>query len=221
VRGLYAIVDVDFLAQQRVPLLTFVDALLPAGPAALQLRAKSLGARETLALLKAVRVRCAPLGIPVFANDRPDLAVLAECAGVHLGQTDLAVGAARGLAPGLAIGVSTHRLEEVDAALRQRPAYVAFGPVFATGSKSDAEAVVGLTALAEASRRCQAAAVPLVAIGGLTPERVALVAESADAGAMISGLLPAAGVPAVAANAARLHALLGGRPSFTGAVAGR
>jgi thiamine-phosphate pyrophosphorylase len=222
VRGLYAIADVDFLAQHQLAPLAFVDALLPAGPAAIQLRAKSLGARETLALLRAIRARCAPLGIPVFANDRPDLAVLAECAGVHLGQTDLAVMDARRLSPGLAIGISTHRLEQVDGALLERPAYVAFGPVFATGTKSDAEVVVGLPALAEAARRCHAVGVPLIAIGGLTLERVALVAESADGGAMISGLLPAGGVPMVAANAFRLHALLGGsRPSPTGAVAGR
>jgi thiamine-phosphate pyrophosphorylase len=223
VRGLYAIADVDFLAQRRVPPLAFVDALLPAGPAAIQLRAKSLGARETLALLKAMRARCAPLGIPVFANDRPDLAVLAECAGVHLGQTDLAITDARRLAPGLAIGISTHRLEEVDWALPHRPTYVAFGPIFATGSKADAEAVVGLPALAEAARRCRSAGVPLVAIGGLTPERAASVAEYADAGAMISALLPAAGLAEVTAHAARLHALLGGdtSSSLTGGAAAR
>lgn len=221
-RGLYAIADVDFLAQRRVAPLALVDALLPARPAAIQLRAKSLGARETLALLRAIRARCAPLGIPVFANDRPDLAALAECAGVHLGQTDLVITDARRLAPGLAIGISTHRLEEVDWALRHQPTYVAFGPVFATGSKADAEAVVGLPALAEAARRCRAAGVPLVAIGGLTLERAALVAEYAAGGAMISALLPAGGLPMVTANAARLHALLGGGAgSLIGGAAAR
>jgi thiamine-phosphate pyrophosphorylase len=210
VRGLYAIADIDFLAQHGVPPLAFVDAVLTARPAALQLRAKSLGARDTLALLRAIQARSAPLRVPVFCNDRPDLAVLSGCAGVHLGQTDLRISDVRRLAPELAVGLSTHRLEELDAALAGNPAYIAFGPVFATASKADAEPIVGLPALAEAGRRCRARGVPLVAIGGLSLERAYLVAESADAGAFISALLPESGLPGVGELASRLQRALGG-----------
>lgn len=209
-RGLYAIVDADFLTERRLPPLPYLEALLSAHPAAVQLRAKSLGARETLALLRLLSARCAAEQVPFFANDRPDLAILARCAGVHLGQTDLSPVDARQLSSELAIGLSTHRLEEVDRALQHRPAYVAFGPVFATSTKPDAEPVVGLDALAEAARRCRAARVPLIAIGGLTLERASLVAPWADAGAVISALLPFDGLPGVAGAARQLHAALGG-----------
>jgi thiamine-phosphate pyrophosphorylase len=205
-RGLYAIADIDVLRARGVSPVGFVEALLPARPAALQLRAKSLGARETLALLRALRGPCTAYSVPLFANDRPDLAVLAGCDGAHLGQADLSLADARQVAPGLALGVSTHSLEELDRALAERPAYVAFGPVFSTSSKANPEPVVGLAALTEAGRRCRAAGVPLVAIGGLTLERAALVAEVADAAALISALLPDTGLGGVQAVAVRLQA---------------
>lgn len=209
-RGLYAIADVDFLSQRQIEPLAFVEAVLSVRPAALQLRAKSLGPRDTLSLLRAVQALGAAQNVPIFANDRPDLALLAGCHGVHLGQNDLGIADTKRLAPQLAVGLSTHRLEELDLALLERPAYIAFGPVFATSSKLDTEPVVGLIALAEASRRCRAARVPLVAIGGLSLDRAALIAQSADAGAVISALLPALGLPGVARAAALLHQALGG-----------
>jgi thiamine-phosphate pyrophosphorylase len=222
VRGLYAIVDLEFLAARRVPPLAFVDALLDVPPCALQLRAKSCGGRETLELLRAIQARCGRRGVPLFCNDRPDLAVLAGCAGVHLGQTDLTIADTRRLAPELAIGISTHGLEQLDLALRDRPSYVALGPIFATDSKPDAEPVVGLAVLAEAAQRCRAAGVPLVAIGGLNLQRAALIGELADAGASISSLLPAGGLSDVARVAGLCHTLLGGRArSATGAAAER
>jgi thiamine-phosphate pyrophosphorylase len=210
VKGLYAIIDVDFLTERRLSPIPYLEAVLSAHPAAVQLRAKSLGARQTLALLRVLSARCASEHVPFFANDRPDLAILASCDGVHLGQTDMDLVDARRLSSELAIGVSTHRLDEVDVALRQRPAYVAFGPVFSTASKPDAEPVVGLEALAEAARRCRVARVPLVAIGGLTLERAPLIAPWADAGAVISALLPSEGLSGVSESAQRLHAALGG-----------
>ena len=213
-KGLYAIVDVDFLLQRGVEPLPFAEAVLAARPAAVQVRAKSAGARDALALLRVVQARAAVLGVPVFANDRPDLALLAGCAGVHLGQDDLGLGDARRLGPALALGVSTHDLGQLDAALAaplaERPAYVAFGPVFHTSSKRDPEPIVGLPALAEASRRCRAAGVPLLAIGGLSLARAADVADLAELGAVISALLPEEGLPGVTRAARALHAALGG-----------
>jgi len=214
VKGLYAIVDVDFLLQRAVEPLPFAAAVLAARPAAVQVRAKSSGARDTLALLRAVQARAAGLGVPVFANDRPDLALLAGCAGVHLGQADLSLADARRLGPALALGVSTHGLGQLDDVLArapaERPAYVAFGPVFHTSSKRDPEPVVGLEALVEASRRCRAARVPLLAIGGLSLGRAPEVAAFADLGAVISALLPEEGLGGVTRAARDLHAALGG-----------
>jgi thiamine-phosphate pyrophosphorylase len=210
VRGLYAIVDLDFLSQRGVDPLAFADAVLVARPAALQLRAKSAGARETLELLRAIQARASARGVPLFANDRPDLALLAGCSGVHLGQADLALGDARRLAPELALGVSTHGLEQLDRALAERPAYVALGPIFRTSTKRDPDPVVGLELLAEASRRCRAAGVPLLAIGGLSLDNAAAVSRWAELGAVISALLPASGLAGVSAAASDLHVALGG-----------
>lgn len=210
VRGLYAIVDLDFLSQRGVDPLAFADAVLAARPAALQLRAKSKGARDTLELLRALQARASARDVPLFANDRPDLALLAGCRGVHLGQTDLGLADARRLAPELALGVSTHGLEQLDRALAERPAYVALGPIFQTSSKRDPDPVVGLKLLAEASRRCRAVGVPLLAIGGLSLDNAPSVARWAELGALISALLPPSGLAGVTAAAAALHAALGG-----------
>ena len=107
VKGLYAIIDADFLTERRLEPLLYLEAVLSAHPAAVQLRAKSLGARETLALLRLLSGRCAAEHVPLFANDRPDLAILANCAGVHLGQTDIDLLDARRLSSALAIGISS------------------------------------------------------------------------------------------------------------------
>jgi len=188
-----------------------VECLLEARPAALQLRAKSLGARVALELARRISELCQACQVPFFVNDRPDLALLSASVGVHLGQHDLPLGEARRVAPGLQFGLSTHRLEEVDRALVERPDYLALGPIFATASKRDPEPVVGLDILAEAGRRCRQAGIPLVAIGGIDAARAPQVAASAVAGAVISALLPPGGLPEVSAAARRLHALLGGR----------
>src|SRR5262249_28090692 len=129
-RGLYAIVDVDFLRSAEVPWLAFAEEVLSARPAALQLRAKSAGAPGPLERLRALKPLCSRAGVPLFANDRPDLAVLAGCQGVHVGQEDLAVREVRRFSKSLRIGVSTHDLAQLDAALLEKPDYVAFGPVF-------------------------------------------------------------------------------------------
>jgi thiamine-phosphate pyrophosphorylase len=210
VRGLYAIVDCDYLAARGFAPMPFLERLLEAQPAAIQLRAKSAGARVTLALARSMSTACRAVGVPFFVNDRPDLALLSGSVGVHLGQHDLSLEDARRVGPSLQLGLSTHRLEQVESALSERPHYLAFGPVFATASKRDPEPVVGLAALASAAQRCRQARVPLVAIGGIDESRAAQVALAADAGAVISALLPAGGLPEVTATARRLHSALGG-----------
>jgi thiamine-phosphate pyrophosphorylase len=208
--GLYAIVDCDFLAKRGVSVTAFFEQVLTARPAAIQLRAKQMGARATLALARPMAQACAACQVPFFVNDRPDLAWLAGSLGAHLGQHDLSLEDARRLTPTLRFGVSTHRLEEVQAALAQRPDYLAFGPVFSTQSKRDHEPVVGLDGLARAAERCRSAGVPLVAIGGIDARRAAQVAAHADAAAVISALLPPGGLAEVGAAARQLHAMLGG-----------
>jgi thiamine-phosphate pyrophosphorylase len=196
-RGLYAIVDVDFLDARHVDPVAFAAAVLAAGPAALQLRAKHVPPREALALLRELAPMCHRAGVLLVANDRPDLAIFAGCDLAHVGQTDMPVDRLRRLAPGLGVGVSTHTMEQLDAALAIRPAYVAFGPVFETSTKKFADPLVGVAGVRAAHARAQAAGVPLVAIGGITRERARELVGLVDAVAVISGLLP----PMVVGNA--------------------
>lgn len=188
-RGLYAIVDVATLDARRIDPLAFTQAVLKARPAAVQLRAKDLPAREILALLRALAPMCHGAGVPLVANDRADLAVLAGCDLVHVGQEDIGIDLVRRIAPGLGIGVSTHDLAQLQSALASRPSYVAFGPVFPTRTKANPDPVTGLPALRDAARLASAARIPLVAIGGITLERVADVAAEADCAAVALGLV--------------------------------
>lgn len=188
-RGLYPIVDVDVLESAGHDPVAFLEAVVGARPVLVQLRAKSLGARATLELLRAFRVHTRRAGVKLFANDRPDLALLAECDGVHVGQSDLPAEEVRRCFPSLELGVSTHTLQELDEALAMRPDYVAFGPVFRTHSKRDPEPVVGLEGLSRAAERVRGQC-PLVAIGGIDASNVAGVARIADLAAVIGALVP-------------------------------
>jgi thiamine-phosphate pyrophosphorylase len=228
-RGLYPIVDVTTLAARGIDPVAFAHALLEARPTALQLRAKDLPPRDTLGMLRVLASLCHNVGVSLVANDRPDLALLAGCDLVHVGQTDMPVDRVRRIAPTLGVGVSTHTLDQLDAALAARPDYVAFGPVFETASKKEADPVVGVAELRKASARAALAKVPLVAIGGITFGRAPALVGLVDAVAVIGDLLPAEGTPdllqEVTRRALALHALFATPPSqdslATGAAASR
>jgi thiamine-phosphate pyrophosphorylase len=219
-RGLYAIVDVEALSPFGLEPLPFARAILGTRPAALQLRAKEVSARESLALLRALAPMCRVAGVPLVANDRADLAALAGCDLVHLGQDDVPVALARRIAPGLGVGISTHTPAQLTRALELRPAYVAYGPVYPTSSKRNPGPLVGVSGLRDAAREAAAAGIPLVAIGGIDLEHAVEVGSLADAGAVIRGLLDGVTDLREAAERARLlHEALGGGPACAGATA--
>jgi thiamine-phosphate pyrophosphorylase len=209
-RGLYAIIDADFLEASAIPLVEFAERVLAGRPGLVQLRAKHSSARATLEWLRALRPLSTVAGALLFANDRPDLAVLAKCDGVHVGQSDLSVRDVRRFAPSLRVGVSTHGEAELRAALAERPDYVAYGPVFQTTSKRRPEPTVGLEGLARAAELSRPARVPLVGIGGIDVARAPRVREHVDLGAVISALLPDDGLAGVTRRTRELSALLGG-----------
>ncbi len=193
-RGLYAIVDVDTLDRVGLELEPFVEAVLEARPVAVQLRDKSSGARAMLDRLERLLPLCRAAAVPLFANDRADLAALAGVNGVHVGQHDLpvelarAVGARLGIA--LSVGVSAHDEAELDRALGMRPDYIALGPVFDTLSKRLPEPTIGLTGLAKLVARAAPSGLPLVAIGGLDATRLRLVGPIVGCAAVIGALVP-------------------------------
>jgi thiamine-phosphate pyrophosphorylase len=211
-RGLYPIVDADALATRGLPPIPFAAKVLEARPPLLQLRAKSLGARETLELLCALVPLARGAGTLLFANDRPDLALLAGADGVHVGQADLHLADVRRFAPGLKVGVSTHELGELEQALSEQPDYVAFGPVFSTRSKAAPEPTVGVELLAKAAGLARRAGVPLVAIGGIDRARLGQAGAHADLIAVIGALLPqGSGLDGVTETACELAAELAAR----------
>lgn len=188
-RGLYAIVDTVTAGRHGLGVIELARAILAGRPAVIQLRAKDLPARETLDLLRALVPLARAAGVPLFANDRADLAVLAGCDGVHVGQSDLPVSAVREMAPGLAVGVSTHDLAQLAAATQHAPDYVAYGPVFTTTSKENPDPVVGLAGLSAARALTS---LPLVAIGGIDLARAPEIGRCGALGAVIGALLPPA-----------------------------
>jgi thiamine-phosphate pyrophosphorylase len=208
---LYAIVDVDVCRANKLPVAEFAQAVCAARPRYVQLRAKRATARETLELLDAIVPIAHRYGVLVFANDRADLALLARTDGVHVGQEDLPIDLVRSIGPALRMGLSTHNETQLQAALLAAPDYVAYGPVYSTTSKANADSPVGIADLVMAARLARAAQIPLVAIGGISLERLREVAPHADFIAMIGALVPSSGrIEDVTAHVARINAELAG-----------
>jgi thiamine-phosphate pyrophosphorylase len=159
--GFYAVLDRDDEALAR----TLIG---DGGARILQVRIKPAHADEVVRVARMARRVCDELGAKLVINDRVDVALLVGADGVHLGQTDLPIGEARRIAGDrLAYGMSTHNLEQLRAAVAERPDYVAYGPVFPTVTKQNPDPVVGLDALRAAVQ--VAGDIPLVAIGGISP----------------------------------------------------
>jgi thiamine-phosphate pyrophosphorylase len=183
---LYPIVSLED-ASQGLP-MPLSEAILEAGIPWLQLRCKAHGAGDQLLLARELVARAARRGTRVIVNDRLDVALASNAAGVHLGQTDLPLVLARRLVGSrrMVIGVSTHSADEARRAEQEGADYIGFGPIFATETKPDALRPRTLEAL-----RMSRAAVhlPIVAIGGITEANAAAVLEAgADSVAMIREL---------------------------------
>ena len=122
----------------------------------------------------------------IIINDRVDIARLAGAAGVHVGQEDLSPAAARRLLGDAAIiGLSTHTIPQIEAALAEPIDYLAVGPVFGTATKDTGYDAVGLTLVREAVRR--AGSLPVVAIGGITLENASSVIDAGAASVAVIG----------------------------------
>jgi len=186
VRGLYAIVDTDLVGPIRA--VRVAEALVEAGAGVLQLRAKTLQSGDFLALARRLRDICYGRGALFIVNDRVDVAIASGASGVHLGQDDIPVLEARRLlGREMVIGLSTHSLEQARLAGDTSADYISFGPVYPTSTKKDAEPALGLEALGKA---CSLVTKPLVAIGGITEDRLpGVLATGVEAVAMISHIL--------------------------------
>ena len=189
IRGLYAIADAD--ASDGDP-ERMARALLAAGCLLLQLRCKGWTADDVERVAASLVPRCRAAGATFIVNDHVSAAVASGAHGVHLGQLDLSSSEARSwLGDGLILGRSSNDLDQAVEIARDAD-YVAFGPVFETVNAGRPKTVRDPVALAFVRSRIPRDK-PLVAIGGITPDRLAAVrAAGADAWAVIGALGTAA-----------------------------
>jgi thiamine-phosphate pyrophosphorylase len=184
---LYAIVDAEVLRARGMEVREFCLELRAAGVSLVQWRDKVGSPQEVLADAAVLQEVLGGSGCRLIMNDRADLGVLAGFGGVHVGQGDLSPEDARRVV-GVErwVGVSTHTEEQVRVADASCADYVAVGPVFATGTKLDAEPVIGLEGVRRARALTQK---PIVAIGGVTRANAKSVIDAgADSVAVISAL---------------------------------
>ena len=168
-RGLYLV-----LTSPRDGYEVLTEWAVAAALPAVQFRPKTEDARESLRIARAMRAITRGTHTLFIVNDRPDLAVLSGADGVHLGQTDLPPCEARRLVgDAMLIGLSTHNPDQVRSSCDEAEVdYIGFGPLYATTSKATPDPIIGPGRLHGAA--CLTLR-PIVAIGGLTPERIRLL----------------------------------------------
>lgn len=191
ITGLYVVTD-ETLSYGKTH-LQIAEAAIAGGAKVIQLRDKSASASKLYATAAQMAKLCE--GRAVFiVNDRVDIAIAAGADGVHLGQDDLPVEAARRIAPaGFIIGLSVNTPRQAAAGVAAGADYLAVSPVFSTNSKLDTEPAAGLSGI-EAIRGA-AIDVPLVGIGGLNMENAgAAIRMGLDAVAVISAVVSKADI---------------------------
>jgi thiamine-phosphate pyrophosphorylase len=171
---------------------TWVERLAGLGVRLMQLRIKERSPETVLEEIRRARVCCEAAGVQLVVNDYWQLALETGCDFVHLGQGDLEGADVAALRrAGIRIGVSTHDERELERALAVAADYVALGPIYPTLLKVMPWQPQGLARIGEWKRRI--GATPLVAIGGLTVERLAAVfAAGADVAAVVTDIVRAA-----------------------------
>jgi thiamine-phosphate pyrophosphorylase len=174
-------------------LVLLAQAAERGGATSVQLRLKPATARE---LAHLVRALVNALRIPVLVNDRPDIAIAAGAAGVHLGPDDMPISLARRIAPpGFVLGASVG--SEAEAAMAGEADYWGVGPWRATPTKEDAGTGLGMDGFSRL--RQLAGGKPVLAIGGVTPADVPVILQAGGLGvAVVSGILGTDDVEAAA-----------------------
>jgi thiamine-phosphate pyrophosphorylase len=184
------------------------ELALDAGATCIQVREKTLDSAPFLSRARAIAALCRARDAACIINDRPDIALLAGAHGVHLGQADLTPAEARRiLGPGAIVGVSCSTVEHARAALAAHASYVGLGPMFPTTTKHK-PVLAGPALIAAVLADPALAALPHLAIGGITPANAAELARVGCRGVAVSAAVCSATDPAAVCHA--LLAALGG-----------
>jgi len=193
---LYAILDLGYVEARDAR--TMAERLLAAKVDVLQLRAKNSSLDEIAVLGRGLASLCRDAGVPFILNDHPELVHETGADGVHIGQDDGPIEAARAAAgEGKIVGRSTHSIAQAKAAWAEGADYIGFGPLFATPTKPD-YTPIGLSDIAVVQGESP---VPVFCIGGIKRENLAqIVAAGARRVVIVTGLLHAADISAYAAD---------------------
>jgi thiamine-phosphate pyrophosphorylase len=199
---LYAILDPE-QTKGRDP-EAVVRQILDGGAKMVQLRAKTMAPRDFLQLARSARGLTKSHDCRLIINDRADIALACDADGVHLGQEDLPLHAARKIIGQKLIGISTHDADQAKEAETGGADYIGFGPMFGTTTKETGISARGVEML----RQIRAAVkLPIVAIGGIKEENVQSVWRAgADSAAIISDILGAEDATAKTKRILALHA---------------
>lgn len=178
--SLYVVTDRELMSCDSVE--ESVEKAILGGSGIIQLREKNLTSGEFYATAKNVREICSRLNSAFIINDRLDIALAVGADGVHLGQKDIPVDVARKiLGSNMLIGASTATVEEAKQAEKMGADYLGVGAMFSTGTKKDTRSV-SPELLKEI---CSAVNIPVVAIGGLSLERIDILKNTGVSGAAV------------------------------------
>ncbi|MCI8515249.1 MAG: thiamine phosphate synthase [Lachnospiraceae bacterium] len=179
-----------------------VEAALKGGTTLVQLREKDCSSREFYETALRVKAITDSYRVPLIINDRVDVALAVDAAGVHIGQSDLPASAVRRiLGPDKILGVSTARLEEAVRAEKDGADYLGVGAMYATGTKANTRSVT----MEELGRIRSAVSVPVVVIGGIGPKNAAeFRGRGIDGLAVVSSVIAQPDIEAAARNLKRI-----------------
>jgi len=180
----------DHVIQSRFSHVQLAELAIQGGADTIQFRQKTGATKEMIDISRQMKSICAGAQVSFIVNDRLDVAMASGADGVHLGQDDFPIPLARKiLGEDIFIGGSAATLEEARKCFEEGAAYVGFGPVFPTSSKDDAGPVSGIELLRQV---VEAIPVPIIAIGGITPQNTRAVMQAGAKGiAVISAVCKA------------------------------
>lgn len=196
----------DFHLQQDRSHAELARLAIRGGADTIQFRQKHGGVQNQLLEAQEVAAVCADASTPLIVDDRLDIAQATDADGVHLGQEDFPIDAARSvLGADRIIGATATKPHQAIDAYEMGADYIGFGPVFPTTSKRNPKSVKGPDGLADA---CEAVPIPVVAIGGITHDRVRAVLDAGAYGIAVLSSVATARAPEQAT--ARFRAAIDG-----------
>jgi len=168
--GIYIIIT-----HPTLPYRTIAEDCVSMGIKMLQLREKDIPDGELLKIAKELREITRGTQTSLVIDDRPDIAALCQADYLHIGQSDLPIEEARKIVGNMKIGLSTHSMVQVKEALKKKPDYIGFGPVFPTPTKAIADPAVGTKLIKEVMSISN---IPVVVLGGLFPDNISSVIKA-------------------------------------------